>query len=308
MEFEMEIGVMLGAGGEQQTLPALVEAAREIEAAGLDSIWMANIFSFDAIGALSVIGAATSRVKLGTAVVPTYPRHPVAMAQQALTAAAASGNRFTLGIGLSHKLVIEDMFGMSYDKPASHMQEYLSLLMPLVRQEAVTAANDSYRINNVQFNAPGAEPVPVVVAALGPRMLKIAGELSDGTNTWMVGPRTMENHIVKGITAGAKSAGRPAPKVVAGVPIGLTMKPDALREQSARDLVIYGQLPSYRAMLDREGAAGPADIAVLGDENALRSGIQRYQDAGVTELNAAIVSEDEEGYERTLEFLAGLKG
>ncbi|MCY4277768.1 MAG: TIGR03564 family F420-dependent LLM class oxidoreductase [Gammaproteobacteria bacterium] len=304
----MEIGVMLGAGGEQQTLPALVEAAREIEAAGLDSIWMANIFSFDAIGALSVIGAATSRVKLGTAVVPTYPRHPVAMAQQALTAAAASGNRFTLGIGLSHKLVIEDMFGMSYDKPASHMQEYLSLLMPLVRQEAVTAANDSYRINNVQFNAPGAEPVPVVVAALGPRMLKIAGELSDGTNTWMVGPRTMENHIVKGITAGAKSAGRPAPKVVAGVPIGLTMKPDALREQAARDLVIYGQLPSYRAMLDREGAAGPADLALLGDENALRGGIQRYQDAGVTELNAAIVSEDEEGYERTLEFLAGLKG
>ncbi len=304
----MEIGVMLGAGGEQQTLPALVEAGREIEAAGLDSIWMANIFSFDAIGALSVIGAATSRVKLGTAVVPTYPRHPVAMAQQALTAAAASGNRFTLGIGLSHKLVIEDMFGMSYDKPASHMQEYLSLLMPLVRQEAVTAANDSYRINNVQFNAPGAEPVPVVVAALGPRMLKIAGELSDGTNTWMVGPRTMENHIVKGITAGAKSAGRPAPKVVAGVPIGLTMKPDALREQAARDLVIYGQLPSYRAMLDREGAAGPADLALLGDENALRGGIQRYQDAGVTELNAAIVSEDEEGYERTLEFLAGLKG
>ncbi|MCY4041044.1 MAG: LLM class flavin-dependent oxidoreductase, partial [Gammaproteobacteria bacterium] len=141
-----------------------------------------------------------------------------------------------------------------------------------------------------------------------PRMLKIAGELSDGTNTWMVGPRTMENHIVKGITAGAKSAGRPAPKVVAGVPIGLTMKPDALREQAARDLVIYGQLPSYRAMLDREGAAGPADLALLGDENALRGGIQRYQDAGVTELNAAIVSEDEEGYERTLEFLAGLKG
>jgi len=308
MEFEMEIGVMLGAGGEQQTLPALVEAAQEIEAAGLDSIWMANIFSFDAIGALSVIGAATSRIKLGTAVVPSYPRHPVAMAQQALTAAAASGNRFTLGIGLSHKLVIEDMFGMSYDKPASHMQEYLSLLMPLLQQEAVTATNESYRINNVQFNAPGAEPVPVVVAALGPRMLKIAGELSDGTNTWMVGPRTMENHIVKGLTAGAQGAGRPAPRVVAGVPIGLTMKPDALREQTARDLVIYGQLPSYRAMLDREGAAGPADLALLGDENALRGAIQRYQDAGVTEINAAIVSEDDEGYERTLEFLAGLKG
>ncbi len=304
----MEIGVMLGAGGEQQTLQALIKAAQEVEAAGLDSIWMANIFSFDAVGALSVIGAATSRIKLGTAVVPTYPRHPVAMAQQALTAAAASDNRFTLGIGLSHKLVIEDMFGMSYEKPASHMQEYLSLLMPLVRQEAVTAANGSYRINNVQFNVPGAEPVPVVVAALGPRMLKIAGEMSDGTITWMVGPRTMEGHIVKGLNASAQSAGRPAPSVVAGVPIGLTMNPDTLREQTARNLMIYGQLPSYRAMLDREGAAGPADIAVLGDENALRGEIQRYQDAGVTEFNAAIVSEDEEGYRRTLEFLAGLKG
>jgi len=304
----MEIGVMLGAGGEQQTLQALIKAAQEVEAAGLDSIWMANIFSFDAVGALSVIGAATSRIKLGTAVVPTYPRHPVAMAQQALTAAAASDNRFTLGIGLSHKLVIEDMFGMSYEKPASHMQEYLSLLMPLVRQEAVTAANGSYRINNVQFNVPGAEPVPVVVAALGHRMLKIAGEMSDGTITWMVGPRTMEGHIVKGLNASAQSAGRPAPSVVAGVPIGLTMNPDTLREQTARNLMIYGQLPSYRAMLDREGAAGPADIAVLGDENALRGEIQRYQDAGVTEFNAAIVSEDEEGYRRTLEFLVGLKG
>ncbi len=304
----MEIGVMLGAGGEQQTLQALIKAAQEVEAAGLDSIWMANIFSFDAVGALSVIGAATSRIKLGTAVVPTYPRHPVAMAQQALTAAAASDNRFTLGIGLSHKLVIEDLFGMSYEKPASHMQEYLSLLMPLVRQEAVTAANGSYRINNVQFNVPGAEPVPVVVAALGHRMLKIAGEMSDGTITWMVGPRTMEGHIVKGLNASAQSAGRPAPSVVAGVPIGLTMNPDTLREQTARNLMIYGQLPSYRAMLDREGAAGPADIAVLGDENALRGEIQRYQDAGVTEFNAAIVSEDEEGYRRTLEFLVGLKG
>ena len=304
----MEIGVTIGATGAGTTLQSQIEAAREIEAAGIDSLWMANIFGFDAINTLSLIGAATSRIKLGTAVVPTYPRHPVAMAQQALTAAAASGNRFTLGIGLSHKLVIEDMFGMSYAKPAEHMREYLSLLMPLVRQEVTTGAGDSYRINNVRFEVPGAEPVPVMVAALGPQMLKIAGELSDGTITWMVGVRTMESHIVKSLNAGAESAGRSAPRVVAGVPIALTMKPDPLREQTAKQLVIYGQLPSYRAMLDREGASGPADIAVLGDENALRSGIQRYQDAGVTEFNAAIVSEDEAGYRRTLEFLAELNG
>ncbi len=304
----MEIGVMTGAGGERETLDDLIEMARGVEAAGLDSLWMANIFSFDAINALTVIGTATSRIRLGTAVVPSYPRHPVAMAQQALTAAAATNNRFTLGIGLSHKIVIEAMFGMSYARPARHMQEYLSVLMPLVRKRPATYSGDEFTVANVQFEVPGADAVPVVVAALGPRMLKIAGELADGTNTWMVGPRTMETHIVKHLNTAAEAAGRPAPRVVAGVPIGLTLKPDALKEQTARDLVIYGQLPSYRAMLDREGAEGPADIAVLGDENALRGGIQRFQDAGITELNAVIMSEDQEGRARTLEFLASLKG
>ena len=303
----MDIGVMMGGVGPGKSLEGLIEEARGVEAAGLDSVWLANIFSFDAINALSLIGAATSRIRLGTAVVPTYPRHPVAMAQQALTAAAASNNRFTLGIGLSHQIVIETMFGMSYAHPARHMREYLSVLMPLVRKEVTTYSGDEFKVTNVQFDVPGANAVPVVVAALGPRMLKIAGELCDGTNTWMVGPRTMEDHIVKNLNAAAEAAGRPSPHVVAGVPIGLTLKPDELREKTARDLTIYGQLPSYRAMLDREGAAGPADIAVLGDENALRGGIQRFENAGITELNAAIVSEDQEGHARTLEFLASLK-
>ncbi len=304
----MEIGAMMGAGGEGQTLEDLLDVARDVEAAGLDTVWMANIFSFDAINALSLIGSKTSTLKLGTAVVPTYPRHPTAMAQQALTAAAATGNRFTLGIGLSHQIVIEGMLGMSYAQPAKHMREYLSVLVPLLNKELVNHAGENYTVRNTQLDVPGANPVSVVVAALGPRMLKIAGELADGTNTWMVGPRTMETHIVKNISAAAEGAGRPAPRVVAGVPVGLTMKPDELREQTAKNLVIYGQLPSYRAMLDREGAAGPADIAILGDENALRGGIQQFENAGVTEFNAAILSDDPEGYTRTLEFLASLKG
>ena len=303
----MEIGVMMGAGGEGQTLEDLVGMAQGVEAAGLDSVWMANIFSFDAINALSLIGSKTSKLKLGTAVVPTYPRHPTALGQQALTAAAATNNRFTLGIGLSHQIVIEGMLGMSYAQPAKHMQEYLSVLLPLLRKELVTHSGENYTARNVQLDVPGADPVSVVVAALGPRMLRIAGELADGTNTWMVGPRTMESHIVKNLSAAAQGAGRPTPRVVAGVPIGLTMRPDELREQTAQNLVIYGQLPSYRAMLDREGAAGPADIAILGDENALRGGIQRFEDAGVTEFNAVILSEDKEGYARTLEFLSGLR-
>lgn len=304
----MEIGVMMGAGGEGQSLQDLIDMAAGVEAAGLDSVWMANIFSFDAINSLSLIGAKTTTLKLGTAVVPTYPRHPTAMAQQALTAAAATNNRFTLGIGLSHQIVIEGMLGMSYAQPAKHMQEYLSVLVPLLNKQLVNHEGENYTVRNTQIDIPGANPVSVVVAALGPRMLKIAGELADGTNTWMVGPRTMEDHIVKNISAAASSAGKTAPRVVAGVPLGITMRPDELREQTAKNLVIYGQLPSYRAMLDREGATGPADIAVLGDENALRGGIQRFEDAGVTELNAVILSEDQEGYARTLEFLASLKG
>lgn len=140
----MKIGTMIGADGSRNTLDDVIATAKRAEAAGLDNIWMANIFSFDAISTLALIGRETSRIGLGTAVTPTYPRHPTAIAQQALTTAAASGNRFTLGIGLSHQVVIENMLGFSYDKPARHMREYLSVLMPLARGEAVTS-----RVKNI---------------------------------------------------------------------------------------------------------------------------------------------------------------
>lgn len=297
---------MLGATGGDGGIDDVVQAARRVEEAGLDNLWMANIFSFDAISTLSIVGREVPRIGLGTAVTPTYPRHPTALAQQALTAAAATGNRFTLGIGLSHKVVIETMLGLSYDKPAKHMREYLDVLMPLLRGETVSYQGEQYRIGGVALAVPGAKPVPTVVAALGPMMLRVAGELADGTNTWMVGPKTMEQHIVARISAAAQSAGRSAPTVVGGVPIALTRQPDAARQRIAESLTIYGQLPSYRAMLDREGVDGPADIAILGDENALRGQIDRYRNAGVTDLNAAIMDVEDGAYERTLEFLASL--
>ena len=297
---------MLGATGGDGGIDDVVQAARRVEEAGLDNLWMANIFSFDAISTLSIVGREVPRIGLGTAVTPTYPRHPTALAQQALTAAAATGNRFTLGIGLSHKVVIETMLGLSYDKPASHMREYLDVLMPLLRGETVSYQGEQYRVGGVALAVPGAKPVPTVVAALGPMMLRVAGELADGTNTWMVGPKTMEQHIVARLSAAAQSAGRSAPTVVGGVPIALTRQPDAARQRIAESLTIYGQLPSYRAMLDREGVDGPADIAILGDENALRGQIDRYRNAGVTDLNAAIMDVEDGAYERTLEFLASL--
>ena len=298
---------MLGAAGGDGGIDDVVQAARRVEAAGLDNLWMANIFSFDAISTLSIVGREVPRIGLGTAVTPTYPRHPTALAQQALTAAAATGNRFTLGIGLSHKVVIENMLGLSYDKPASHMREYLDVLMPLLRGEAVAYQGEQYRLGGVTLTVPGAKPVPTVVAALGPLMLRVAGELADGTNTWMVGPKTMERHVVARLSAAAQSAGRGAPTVVGGVPIALTRQPDAARQRVAQSLAIYGQLPSYRAMLDREGVDGPADIAILGDENALRGEIDRFRNAGVTDFNAAIMDVEDGAYERTLEFLASLK-
>ncbi len=302
----MRIGVMIGGDGQRRTLNDVVNMAQAAQSAGLHDVWMANIFSHDAISTLGIVAREVPDIGLGTAVTPSYPRHPTALAQQALTTAAASNGRFVLGIGLSHKLVIEDMLGLSYAEPARHMREYLSVLMPLVRGETATFHGDQYQVSNVALDVPDAGRLPVVVAALGPVMLKIAGELADGTNTWMVGPKTMEQHIIKRLTSAASAAGRPDPLVVGGFPIVLTDKPDDAREKIAQSLTIYGQLPSYRAMLDKEGAAGPADIAIVGDENALRGSIKRLEDMGVTHFNAAIAAVDDGAYQRTLSFLSSL--
>lgn len=308
MAERMKIGTMIGADGTNMTLDDVIGLAQEAESAGLDNVWMANIFGFDAISTLALIGRETRRIGLGTAVTPTYPRHPTAIAQQALTTAAASNNRFTLGIGLSHQVVIENMLGMSYDKPARHMREYLSVLMPLVRGETATFHGEQYRVTGVTLTVPGAGRMPVVVAALGPVMLKLAGALADGTNTWMVGPRTMEAHILPSLTEGAAAGGRGSPRVVGGYPIALTRNVDEAREKISEQLAIYGQLPSYRAMLDREGAAGPAEIAIVGDENALRGELRRLESIGVTDFNAAVVDVEPGCRERTLQFLASLTG
>ena len=235
----MKIGVMIGADDSQSGLNDVIDLAKKAEKLGLDSVWLANIFSYDAISTMALVGRETNTIRLGTAVTPTYPRHPVAMAQQALTTAAASNNRFTLGIGLSHKLVIEDMFGLSYSKPIRHMKEYLGVLMPLLRGESANFEGEEYRVQGVQFTVPEATDVPVVIAALGPQMLKLAADMVDGTNTWMVGPNTMEQHILKAF----EEAGKSNPTVVAGLPIVMTNKIDEAKESIAKNLTVYGQLP-----------------------------------------------------------------
>lgn len=300
----MKIGLLGGAdSATSSSIDRLVAFARSAEDLGFDSFWMAQFIGLDAITALTVAAHETKRIELGTAVIPSYPRHPAALAQQALTASVASNNRFTLGVGLSHKMVIEDMLGLEYERPAAHMQDYLSVLAPLLSAQAVDHSGELYR-SHLSLAVQGAEKVPLLIAALGPAMLRIAGSMADGTITWMTGLKTMAEYIVPGIRQAAGEANRGEPRIVCGLPVAITSDVDAAKEAIAKELELYGQLPSYRAMLDREGVAGPADIALLGDEGELRPALQSLRDAGVTDLNAAVVDLGGNTVQRTLEFLS----
>lgn len=299
----MKIGVTSGAAAANN-LESVIARAKELEAKGFPTMWMVQAFGHDAINALSIAGRETKTIELGTSVVPTFPRHPVAIAQQALTAATATGGRFTLGIGLSHKVMIEDMLGLSYEKPAKHMREYLAVLMPLLKGERVSFAGELYKVNVGVSTEDAPKPVSVLLAALGPAMLNLAGAQADGTITWLTGLNTLEKHIVPSITKAAHDAGRPAPRIVAGLPVLLTNDPDTARATLARDLKFYEAMPSYRAMLDREGAAGVADVAIIGGENVLDDAIARLRDIGITDFRASITGVDGDSVERTVDYLA----
>jgi 5,10-methylenetetrahydromethanopterin reductase len=290
----MRIGTMAVETGGTQALGKLADQLRRAADDGFASAWISNIFGLEALTALAVAGSQVPGIELGTAVIPTYPRHPAVLAQQALTAALAVGpGRLTLGIGVSHQIVIENMYGYSFERPARHMREYLSVLLPLLDGTAVSVDGSTVSAH-IGLSTPSAGRVPVLLAALAPRMLKLAGEQTDGTVLWMTGPATVRDHVVPAISAAASAAGRPSPRVVCSLPVCVSSDPDAARASAAQELAIYGQLPSYRAMLDREGAAGPADVALVGDEDAVAAQIQALADAGVTDFVAAEFARDED--------------
>jgi F420-dependent oxidoreductase-like protein len=298
----MRIGAMVGVARGRAGLDDLVGQARALEARGFATAWIPHVFGLDAVTAAAVVGRETGRIEVGTAVVPTHPRHPTALAQQALTAGVACGGRFTLGIGLSHPVVIERLLGLSYRRRASHMREYLAVLGPLLAGERASFEGEEYRVA-LGLEVPDAPPVGVLVAALGDRMLRIAGERAAGTILWMTGPRTIEHHIAPKIRAAAREAGRPEPRIVAGLQIVLTADPDAARERLSRTMAIYREMPSYRAMLDKEGGADPVDLALVGDEKTLDAGLDRLRDLGVSDLEAVVVPVDEGAESRTLDYL-----
>jgi len=281
----MRIGVALQEPSGPEAMTKLRDDLQRAADDGFSSAWLSNIFGLDALTALAVAGSQVPGIEVGTAVVPTYPRHPAALAQQARTVAAAVDGRLVLGIGLSHKIVIDDMYGYDFGRPVLYMREYLAVLLPLLnRQQAdVTGTTVSAHIG---LSTPGAGPVPVLLAALGEQMLRLAGEQAGGTILWMTGPATVRDHIVPVITAAAGAAGRPAPRVVCILPVCVTDDPDSARERAGRLFQGYGQLPSYRAMLDREGAAGAADLAIVGDEAVVGSQIRELAGIGVTDFVA----------------------
>ena len=294
----MNIGTTIGG----RSVDDIVAATRAAAEAGMHSVWSSQIFGLDALTALAIAGREVPGIALGTGVVPTYPRHPMMLAAQARTVQQASGGRLHLGIGLSHQVVIEGMLGMSFDRPLRHMREYLSILVPLCEGEPSDFAGETLT-GRVTLDVP-CDPVPVLVAALGEKMLRLAGATTAGTMTWMTGPRTIDEHIAPTINDAAADAGRPAPRVVVSLPVAVTDDPSAARATAAELFAIYGTLPSYRAMLDREGVEGVADVAIVGDESEVRDRITALLDGGATEFVAAPF----ENLGRTTALLAELAG
>jgi F420-dependent oxidoreductase-like protein len=285
----LRIGSMIDV---DRPLEDVVGQLERYAGAGLDHVFAAQIFGPDALTLLAVAGARVPGIGLGTGVVPVYPRHPMMLAQQALTVQAATDNRLLLGIGLSHQVVVEGMWGISFDRPATYMKEYLASLMPLLHGETVSSVGERITTNAFAPVAiPGATPPPVLVAALGTTMLKLAGTVADGTITWMTGVGTIENHIAPTIAAAAQAAGRPAPRVVVALPVAVTHDVVAAKARMNEAFSIYPNLPSYKAMLDKEGAAQAGDIGFIGDEESVAASVRGLADAGATDFLAGLVGD-----------------
>jgi 5,10-methylenetetrahydromethanopterin reductase len=301
----MRIGVFFPTK-EHGPIDETVAHMSEVAAHGFSSLWLPQSSGFDALTVLALVGRSTPEVELGTSVVPTYPRHPIALAAQALTVNAATGGRLTLGIGLSHKMAIEGGYGMSYDRPARHMREYLDALVPLLRDGAADVQGETLTAR-ARLTIPGATAPTLLLAALQPRMLELAGRVGDGTITWCTGPVALETHVVPRVRAAAADAGRDEPRVVVALPTIVTDDEPRGRIAAGEQLEGYGAIPVYRAVLDLEGAEGPADISIVGDEASVSAQLTRLAAIGATDF-MAIPTGTAADRRRTLDHLAALAG
>jgi F420-dependent oxidoreductase-like protein len=285
----MTIGVTLPSGDTESApnlVDELVAQTRQAAEAGLKSVWFSQLpLTQDAVTVAAVAGREVPGIEVGTSVVPIYPRHPLVVASLAQTAQAATGGRFTLGIGLGSKDFLGPVYGGGYPPPIRHLREYLTVLRQVFAGEAVDFDGET-----VQAHPPGPSTVsgggdvPIIVAAMGPQALRVTGELADGTLPFLAGPRALSEQIVPVLTEAAEKAGRPAPRVLAAVPAIVTDDVEAVRALAVEQMAFYGQIPSYRKILAAEGVDHPADLAIIGDEKTVLAGLRRYYDAGATDV------------------------
>lgn len=321
----MRIGVFIGETGPPgSTLDDVVARAVWAEENGLHTGWVPHVpWSLDALTVLAVAGRATSRIELGTAVVPTWSHHPYGLAQHALSTQAACGGRLALGIGPSHRSVAENWYGADYDGVIHHVREYVAVLdaCNTAQSEAnatggpggmggtVVHDGERFPVRSI-LGVPGAAPVPVFLAALAPLMLKLAGERAEGTITWMGDERTHRTHVVPRLRSAAEDGGRPLPRVIAGLPVAVCDDAEAGRATAERRYGMYRDIPTYARMLARGESDSPADVAIVGTEDQVIERIASYEAAGVTDLAAMCFAvgiddaERAESAERTRRLLA----
>lgn len=282
----MKIGIYGGNVRRNAALTSLVDEIVRFEDAGFSSYWMPQVGTFDALTMIALAGQQTSSIELGTAVVPTYPRHPNALAQQAATVNALTGGRLVLGIGPSHAPGIESL-GLQYKSPARHIREYVTILRSLTAEGSVDFEGSMYRIKT-GFACPDAQPFPIVVSALAPLMLQAAGEVADGTVTWMVGRNTIASHTAPRITEAAAAAGRPDPRIIVGLPVCVHDDREQATVRAQQIFAGYGNLPNYRRQLDAEGLDQAGQMAVVGNEDQVSESLAAYFEAGATEVIASV--------------------
>lgn len=288
-------------------VPRLIDHAARADADGLSGWWLAQTGLVDALTVLAAAGPATDTIELGTAVNATFPVHPSTLAAKALTAQALTGGRLTLGLGVNHAPVVETTWGMSFEKPIRHIRDYLACLLPLL--ESGAADHDGHDFTLHFEGARPTERAPsVLLAAMGPQMLRLAGTLTDGTLLWMTGPKAIAGQIAPRINEAAAAADRPAPRVVCSLPVSVTDDEKGMREFVAAVLAGYGELPSYRAMLDLDGYAGPGEAMICGTEERVREQLAAIEDAGATEFSAAEIGTNRDDYARTRALLRDLAG
>ena len=302
----MRIGIN-GTGLVQgASVAAITRHAQSAADDGFSSYWLAEHPSggLDALTVLTVVGLSVPDMELGTAIVPTFPRHPMVMAGQAQTARNVLGPRLTLGIGLSH-LPMMAQLGIPFDKPIRHLREYLSILVPLLNEGRVNFKGELLSCEAVTFFKPTA-PTPIVVAALGPQALKVAGTLANGTTLAWVGPRTIREHIKPRLHEAPAAAGKPEPRIIATLPVCVTSDEAMIRTRIGRNLALYGELPSYKAMFEREGVEGPGQLALVGPEEKVSAAIAAMREAGVTDFAASEFTTSEDERQRTRALLKTL--